>query len=94
MVILCNIIITFALGFIGGFLGEDATRITSILATIYELAVLIPGIALVIRRLHDINKSGWYWFIVLIPIVGIIIFLIFMLKDSINEGNQYGERVL
>ena len=93
-VILCNFLIGFCLGFIGGLLGENVDKITSIISLLYTLAVLVPGIALVVRRLHDINKSGWYYFMACIPLAGPIIFLIYMLKDSVNEGNQYGERVL
>ena len=65
-----------------------------IISVLYSLAVIVPGIALVVRRLHDINKSGWYYFMACIPLAGPIIFLIYMLTDSVNEGNQYGERVL
>lgn len=92
-VILCNAIIGFCLGFIGGLLGEKATTLVSTIVSLYSLAIVVPGIALVVRRLHDINKSGWYYFMALIPIAGPIIFLIYMCTDSVNEGNQYGERV-
>ena len=66
------------------------TVITSILTYGFSLAVLIPGIALVIRRLHDIGKSGFYLFISLIPLVGSIILIVWCAKDSSPEPNQYG----
>lgn len=91
-VVLANFLIGFVIGFICGILGLD-TKVATIISAIYSLAVLVPGIALVVRRLHDINKSGWYYFMGLIPIVGPIIVLIYMLTDSVNENNQYGERV-
>ena len=62
------------------------------LASLYSLAVLVPSIALIVRRLHDINKSGWYYFMVLIPIAGPFIFLYYMVTDCV-EPNNYGERV-
>lgn len=90
-VVLCNIIISAGLGFIGGLL--DIERITATIAGIYSVAIIVPGLAIVVRRLHDINKSGWYYFMLLIPIAGPFIVLAYMLTDSVNENNQYGERV-
>jgi uncharacterized membrane protein YhaH (DUF805 family) len=58
---------------------------------IYALAVLIPGIAVAVRRLHDVGKSGWMLLIGLIPLIGAIWLLILMVKDSDSGENQYGE---
>ena len=88
-VILCNFIIGFIIGFVSGITGIKEVQY---LSYIYSLAVLIPGIALVVRRLHDINKSGWYYFMVLIPIAGPIIMLVYLLTDRV-EPNNFGERV-
>lgn len=57
---------------------------------IYTLAVLIPGIAVSIRRLHDTNRRGWWLLIALIPIIGAIVLLIFMIEDSTPGHNDYG----
>ena len=78
----------FVLGFIGGLIPALA-GLTSVLASLYSLAALIPGIAIVVRRLHDVNKSGWYYFIALIPFVGFILLLIALCTDSVNENNNY-----
>jgi len=61
-----------------------------LLGTLYSLAVLIPSIAVSVRRLHDINRSGWWLLIGLIPIIGAIILLIFAATDSQPGENQYG----
>ena len=61
-----------------------------VLSWIYSLAVLIPSIAVTVRRLHDTDRSGWWIFIGLIPLVGGIILLIYMVSDSQAETNQYG----
>ena len=61
-----------------------------ILASLYTLALIIPGLANTIRRFHDIGRSGWAIFFGLIPAVGGIILLIFMAKDSQPGQNQYG----
>ena len=88
-VVLANFCIGFVLGLLGSVLGE---KLVTTIATIYELAILIPGLAIAVRRLHDVNKSGWFLLIALVPLVGGIILLIFMLMDSVEEGNQYGPR--
>ena len=90
-VVLANFIIGFVLGFVGSIL--HLGKITDIISIIYSLATLVPGIAIVFRRLHDINKSGWFYLLVLIPIVGWIIMLVFLCTPSVNENNNYGEIV-
>ena len=62
-----------------------------IFATLFPIAILIPNLALDWRRLHDIGKSGAWWFILLVPVVGVIVYLVWMCTDS-KEDNQYGPR--
>ena len=52
--------------------------------------MLIPGLAVAIRRLHDVGRSGWWLLLVLIPIVGWIILIVFMAAPSQPGPNQYG----
>ena len=59
------------------------------LVWIWTLALLIPGIAIVIRRLHDAGKSGWFYLWMLLPLAGQIIILIQLLKDS-DADNKWG----
>ena len=61
-----------------------------ILYFIYALAVLIPGIAVGIRRLHDTDKSGWWLLIGLVPLVGLIVLIVFWATDGTTGPNQYG----
>lgn len=91
-VILANFLIGFVIGFIGGLI-PDLAGVTALISGLYSLAIIIPGIAIVVRRLHDINKSGWFYFIALVPLVGGIILLVFLCTASVNENNRYGERV-
>ena len=65
------------------------SAINAKLGTIFGLVTLIPNIAIDIRRMHDINKSGWNLFLGLIPIVGWIILLVYACTPSVNEGNVY-----
>jgi len=60
------------------------------LATIFGLAFLVPSISVVVRRLHDTNRSGWWTVIGLIPLVGILVLLVFFSQDSDVGENAYG----
>ena len=57
---------------------------------IAALAHLIPGLAVSVRRLHDLGKSGWFMFISLIPIIGGIWLLVLMCTDGDSSENAYG----
>jgi len=57
---------------------------------LYTLGVIIPSIAVAVRRLHDIGKSGWWIFISLIPIIGVFWFIVLVATDSQAGENEYG----
>ena len=61
-----------------------------VLSAIYVLGIMIPGIAVSIRRLHDTGRSGWWLLIGLIPFIGAIVLLVFMVQDSKQGENKYG----
>lgn len=63
---------------------------TPILGILYTLAILVPSLAVSVRRLHDTNRSGWWLFIIVIPIIGVIVLFVFALQASQNEGSRYG----
>ena len=60
------------------------------LQTITALALLIPSIALAVRRLHDIGKSGWWLLVGLIPIAGFFVLIYYYVTDSQAQENLYG----
>ena len=60
------------------------------LSTLVSLALLVPGLAICWRRLHDIGKSGSWYFIILIPLVGWILMLVWLCQDSQPGDNQFG----
>ena len=94
MFVLFNLLITlglYALVGIGALMESAAIMYLFIaLVCVYVLAVLIPSIAVVVRRLHDQDKSGWYYFVGLIPFIGGIWLLILMVTDGTVGDNQYG----
>jgi len=57
---------------------------------LYTLAAIVPGLALDIRRLHDTNRSGWWLFIGLIPILGWIVLIYFFACPSVAGEGKYG----
>lgn len=79
----------FVVGLILSLLGQLGT-IFVILSYIYSLAVLLPGLGVCIRRLHDINKSGWAILIAFVPVVGAIILIYWLAKAGDLTENQYG----
>ena len=89
--ILFNILASGALSIVDVLVGTQNTELgVGLLSGIYALAVLIPSIAVTVRRLHDTERSGWWLLIVLVPIVGGIVLLVFMLIDSQPSANKYG----
>ena len=85
MFVLFNVIITIVLQVI-----SLAIQQVSILGAIYGLAVLIPGLAVGVRRLHDTGRSGWWLLIGLVPLIGAIVLIVFMATDGEPGDNAYG----
>ena len=91
MFLLFNIIIFMVLGFISGLLSETFnSELPVYIIVLYALFIIIPHLAVAVRRLHDINKSGGYWFVRFIPIAGPIWLLVLLVEDSSNGTNKYG----
>ena len=89
--VLFSTLISIGLMIIDGVTGTfSAEGGIGLLSGIYALAVLIPSIAVMVRRLHDTNRSGWWFWIVLIPIIGAIVFIVFLASDSKPEESKYG----
>lgn len=77
----------------GGVAAAAMTQTIGYLNSFYGLAVLIPSVAVAIRRLHDIGKSGWWVMLGLIPLVNLIGFFVliyFYVQDSQAGENEYG----
>jgi uncharacterized membrane protein YhaH (DUF805 family) len=70
--------------------GSGGSVLWWIIFTVIWLAFVLPSIAVSVRRLHDTNRSGWWYWIVLVPCIGGIWYLILMLLPSTPGQNQYG----
>ena len=82
--VLFNIIASVVLSIVDHFLG------IALFGSLYALAVLLPGIGVSIRRLHDTNRSGWWLLIAFIPLIGAIVLLVFMVQEGTSDNNQFG----
>lgn len=85
MFCLFNIIFGIILAILDALIGMN------VLSVIYSIGVLLPSLAVCVRRLHDIGKSGWNYFLILIPLVGAIILLVWFCKQGESAGNKWGE---
>ena len=72
-------------------LGVIILTLLPVISGLYTLAILVPSLAVSVRRLHDIGKSGWFILISFIPIVGTIILLVWVCQEGMPEANEYGE---
>ena len=61
-----------------------------LLELIYSFAVLVPSWAVAVRRLHDIDRSGWWVLLTFVPIVGWIVLLVFAVQDGTRGANRFG----
>ena len=84
MFALINFIVSLGIGFVEGMLGMGG-----MLAGLYSLAVMLPSLAVSVRRLHDVDRCGWWLLIALVPLLGIIL-LIFFCIDSKPGENRFG----
>ena len=85
MFVLFNFIIAIVLSIVEGFVNASG-----IISGLYSLAVFIPSIAVLARRLHDTNRSGWWILIGFVPLIGFIVLLVFAVMEGTNGSNDYG----
>jgi len=89
MFVLFSFLISIGLGVIDLVAGTTMEGV-GVLGAIYSLAIVIPSIAVGIRRLHDTDRSGWWLLIALVPLIGAIVLLIFYVMDGTPGDNRFG----
>lgn len=85
MFVLINILIMIGLTVV-----EMMILGSNFIANLYSLAVLVPSIAVGVRRLHDTGRSGWWLLIALIPVVGSVVLIVFFCMEGEQSDNSYG----
>ena len=88
--VLLNLVFTVILYSIDNIVSWNYLMYAGVLSSIYSLAIVIPGIAVAIRRLHDTDRTGWWLLIALVPLIGAIILIVFFAQDSQSGDNRYG----
>jgi uncharacterized membrane protein YhaH (DUF805 family) len=90
MFTLFSVLISVVLAIIDAMIRDGDGGGMGPLRAVYSLAVLIPSLAVTVRRLHDTGRSGWWLLISLVPCVGGLVLLIFTVEDGKPGENQYG----
>ena len=89
--ILFYMLFLFVFMFIDAMIGSyDSEAEIGLFSGVFVLAMLIPSIAVLVRRLHDTDRSGWWILIGLVPLIGAIVLIVFAVQDSKPGENQYG----
>jgi uncharacterized membrane protein YhaH (DUF805 family) len=102
MFVLVNVVIVIVLSVVDTLLGTGGFRATAgggsfyaanslgLLSGLYTLAVLLPSIAVAVRRLHDTDRSGWWFLLGFVPIIGGIVLLVFYVLEGTRGPNRFG----
>jgi uncharacterized membrane protein YhaH (DUF805 family) len=86
--VLVGLVGGFIFGFIGGILG---TRVPALVFQwVLTAAILLLSIAVAVRRLHDVDRSGWWYFLVFLPLVGPIILIVWFCTPGTRGPNRFG----
>jgi len=87
---LFNILSTYALLFLGGALVNMGMDAGAFLMFIWSIILIIPSIALAVRRLHDTDRSGWWLLIAIVPLIGWILLIIWYVTEGTSGDNRFG----
>ena len=86
--VLYNLIIAAVINLVAGIIfGRSSGQVVG---DLYSLAVLLPSLGVGIRRLHDTNRTGWWYLLVVIPLIGWIVLIVFLAMASDPGSNNYG----
>ncbi len=79
----------FGAAWVGHGMGGMRTA-PSVFGGIFSLAILLPSLAVTIRRLHDVGRSGWWWWLWLLPVVGWLVLIYWMIREGDHGDNAFG----
>lgn len=90
MFILVNIIFAFVLGVLDKMFGWQRAGGEGILTTIYAILVFLPSWAVQFRRLHDTDRTAWWLLLLVIPVIGWLVIILFSCQDGTPGENRFG----
>ena len=89
--LLVYLLISLVLTVFDGIIGKyDAQSGMGLLSGLFGVATFLPGLAVAVRRLHDTDRSGWWVLITVLPVIGLLIFVIFMARAGTPGENRFG----
>jgi uncharacterized membrane protein YhaH (DUF805 family) len=96
--VLFGVLVSLVTRVLDGLVGSSIVRTTQygtevsvgIITSLVGLALLLPSIAVLVRRLHDTDRSGWWYWIILVPILGWLVLLYFLISAGTPGDNRYG----
>lgn len=80
---------TFLVGVVLAFI-DQALDVEEVLSGIFGLAILVPSVAVAVRRLHDTDRTGWWYLLILAPVVGVIVLIVFFATKGTEGPNRFG----
>ena len=83
---LFTLLVAFAAGMVDGALNLNA----DVISDLWALAILLPTLAVSVRRLHDIDMSGWWIFIMMVPLIGIVLLIAWWVGEGTLGYNRFG----
>lgn len=81
----------FIISMISSVIAGAADGALSVLPVVLLIALFVPSLAVSVRRLHDVDKSGWWVLIFLVPIIGFILMLVWFCKRGTEGANRFGD---
>ena len=87
---LFTVLVSLTASILDAVLGTMTQSGVGVIGTVASLALLLPTLAVAVRRLHDTDRSGWWVLAFLIPIAGFVLWLVFMLSDGNPHPNRFG----
>lgn len=91
MFILVYVVIIFITATLDGIMGGGNPNATPVITLLASLALLLPNLAVLVRRLHDTDRSGWWILISLIPVIGGLVLFVFTCLEGTSGDNRFGE---
>jgi uncharacterized membrane protein YhaH (DUF805 family) len=89
---LAVLLINVALALLGLLFPESVLGdLIDLLSSVFLLFVLIPSVSIGVRRLHDVNNSGWWYLLILVPLIGPLVLIYWAIKPGDAHSNVYGE---
>ena len=87
--ILISVVLSLIFGFVDGVMSPQSETPLGAFGLLFTIAIIVPSFSAAVRRLHDLDKSGWWILISLVPILSFILF-IYLMFDGTNGENRFG----